>query len=109
MSRTSRREKLDARLDSLQQEFTKILVNELRACAGGHWGIFGQNDLSGHSSTAKVLLARAAEIERLRDEIGYTESFRLVQRYYEYRQMRGPNAPGEPKLAKLFLEELGLS
>jgi hypothetical protein len=119
MSRTSRQQRLVTRLHSRESDFQATLIEELRACAAGEWGMFGQNEgayatLGGRtrklvSSVEKDLLARATEIERLRDELGHTEPFPLSRRYREYRDMRGPNAPGEPKLAKLFLQELGLA
>ena len=63
-----------------------------------------------HWLTSKAferLLEVGDEIERLRRELGYTETFPLFKKYLEYRQMRGSNAPGEPKLAVQFLEEIG--
>jgi hypothetical protein len=98
-------------------DFQTKLVEELRSCATGKWGMFAQNEeviaregwTGAATSMGKDLLALAEKIEVLRNELGYTEPFALATRYIEYRAMRGPNTPGEPKLAKLFLEELRLT
>ena len=60
------------------------------------------------SNVAQKLVEDGDEIERLRRELRYAESVRPFRRYLEYRQMRGSNTPGEPKLAMRFLEELGV-
>jgi len=119
MSRASRRDKLEAQLRSLESDFRTKLVEELRLCAAGKQGMFAQRDrfydqLDDRTrelmSRAEIdLRSRTVEIEHLRAELGYTEPFGLAARYRAYRDMRGPNAPGEPKPAKLFLEELGLA
>jgi hypothetical protein len=119
MSRSSRLQTLEARLRLLESEFQAELVHALHACAAGKWGMFAQNERlyaelgeqtrTLMSSVEKDLLARATEIEHLREQLGYADPFPLAQRYREYREMRGPNVPGEPNLAKLFLQELGLT
>jgi hypothetical protein len=57
------------------------------------------------ASAATELLTLGDQIESLRAEL-IMEPFALRQRYLAYRAMRGPNTPGEPKLARAFLEEL---
>jgi len=72
--------------------------------------MFGRNDLVpevSQSGMAEKLIADGNQIEQLRQELGHTEPFQPFKRYQEYRQMRGANVPGEPKLAAQFLEELG--
>ena len=54
------------------------------------------------------LIEDGDEIENLRRELGLTEPFHPFKRFLEYRQMRGSNVPGEPKLAMQFLKELGV-
>jgi len=39
-------------------------------------------------------------------QLGYAEAFALGKRFETYCKMRGPNDPGEPKLADAFLKEL---
>lgn len=80
--------------------------------------IFGQNDAVIDrlekdereilkSKVAEELLGAGEEIERLRRELGITESYPPFKRFLEYGQMKGSNVPGEPKLAVQFLKELG--
>ena len=123
MSRPTRQQKSEAHLKFLEAEFSTNLIAALRECAGGTWGMFGRNDgindgfiivegrttrAKGQSTVAEELLAAGEEIERLRRELGFTEPFQPFKRFLEYRQMRGSNVPGEPKLALQFLEELGV-
>lgn len=46
----------------------------------------------------------AEEIQALRSEAGLSNS--LAERLLYFRSLRGANVPGEPKLAKKFLDEL---
>ena len=62
---------------------------------------------SNWSQVASALLETGNQIERLRIGLGFTEPFGPLKRYLEYREMKGSNMPGEPTLAKQFLEELG--
>src|SRR5207302_8998399 len=36
----------EKRLDGLESDFEPLVISCLRACAGGRWGLFGQNDAS---------------------------------------------------------------
>lgn len=119
MSRSGRRNKMEAQLHTLEEQFSTKLIPALRECAGGRWGMFGRYDdvIAGQgndigemlkSKAAEELLEAGEEIERLRRELGFTEPFRPFKRFLEYRRMRGSNVPGEPKLAVQFLEELGV-
>ncbi len=117
MSQSARRGKLEAQLRTLEEGFTADLISELRECAAGRWGLFGQNDSvierqpkplrdSLRSRSAARLIEDGEAIRRLRDELGYTEPFSLFERYLHYRQMRSANSPGEPKVAAQLLSEL---
>jgi len=119
MSRSTRRQKSEAHLKSLEEQFSVNLFDALRGCAAGRWAMFGQNGgvIAGQekdvremlkSKVAEELLRAGEEIERMRRELGFTESYQPFKRYLEFRQMRGSNVPGEPKLAVQFLEELGI-
>ena len=44
MSQTSRRLRSETALRSLEEGFSTKLVEALRECASGKWGMFGQND-----------------------------------------------------------------
>src|ERR1039458_9808913 len=116
MSRSTRQQKSEAHLKFLEAEFSTNLIAALRECAGGTWGMFGRNDgindgfiiVEGRTTRAKGQSTVAEELERLPRELGFTEPFQPFKRFLEYRQMRGSNVPGEPKLALQFLEELGV-
>jgi|HubBroStandDraft_6_1064221.scaffolds.fasta_scaffold1235257_1 hypothetical protein len=118
MSRSTRRQKSEALLKSLEDQFSTNLITALRECAIGTWGMFGRNDdvivrqendvrEMLKLKAAKELLGAGKEIERMRRELGLTEPFQPFKRFLEYGQMKGSHVPGEPKLAVQFLEELG--
>jgi hypothetical protein len=109
MSRAARRQKSEAQLRSLEEQFTSDLVAALRECAAGTWGLFGRNDLVIEWPRPKIvdkLIRDGEQIEELRRELGFTEPFHPYKRFLEFRQIRGSNVPGEPKLAVEFLKEL---
>ncbi len=109
MSRSTRLQKQELQLRSLEDQFSTNLIAALRECAAGTWGLFGRNDLLIGMSRPKIvdkLIDDGKEIERLRRELGFTEAFHPFKRFLEFRQIQGPNAPGEPKLATQFLKEL---
>ena len=58
------------------------------------------------SSGAAALLDLGKAIETLRHELGIAEPFPLHARFRAMRGRHGANQPGEPKLARLWLEEL---
>jgi hypothetical protein len=116
MSRSARRQKQELTLRTLEEQFSRNLAAALRDCAAGVWGMFGRNDtvIEKHplremlkSKAAERLLEEGETVERLRQELGFTEPFQPFKRFLEYRQMQGSNTPGEPKLAAPFLTELG--
>lgn len=99
------------RLEELESDFKRFLIPILQQCADGRWGLFGQNDgsdVNRHSSwwEAEALKERAKEIYALRMEFGQPNP--LVERFLHYCSLRGANVPGEPKLAKALLYEIGL-
>jgi hypothetical protein len=104
-----RRSPKSQRLDDLENDFRPLLISCLRECQNGRWGLFGQND---DSDGAKYLDWKdgsnlkeiAQQIHDLRSEFGQPNL--LVERFLHYCSLRGPNALGEPKLAKAFLDEI---
>ncbi len=117
MSKASRRQKTEAQLRALEDQFSADLVAALRECAAERWGLFGRNDAiaaeipllrSYYTDTAEKLIDQGEKIARLQRDLGYPEASGLFVRFLEYRQMHGPNSPGEPKLARQFLRELGV-
>ena len=99
-----------SRLDELEAEFEQSLIPVLKECAAGRWGLFGQNEHLEerrylHWPAAEDLKRRANQIHILRAEFGQPNS--VVERFLHYCALRGANVPGEPKLAKAFLDEIG--
>ena len=96
------------RLERLEAEFTSLLPRVLKECAAGRWGLFGQNDDSDgsryiHWPEAEQLKEMAREIKAMRLDWG--EPNKQVERFIHYCSLRGPNVPGEPKLARSLLAE----
>lgn len=98
------------RLAQIEGEFEPLLLSCLREAASGRYGLFGQNDRLDPEHRywnwpeAQRVVEMAEEIQALRSEAG--ESNRLAERLLHFRSLRGPNVPGEPKLANKFLDEL---
>lgn len=95
------------RLDELESDFRPLLITCLRECQNGRWGLFSQNE-SPEGAThldwkdGESLKEIAQQIRALRGEFGQRNP--LVERFLHYCSLRGPNVPGEPKLAKAFLD-----
>jgi hypothetical protein len=97
------------RLDDLETDFRPLLISCLRECESGRWGLFGQNDGTEGAKylnwkDGKNLKEIAQQIHDLRS--GFGQPNPLVERFLHYCSLRGPNVPGEPKLAKAFLDEI---
>lgn len=98
------------RLSQLESEFEPLLLSCLQQAANGRYGLFGQNDHLDPEHRywnwleAQHVVEMAEEIQTLRSEAG--ESNNLAERLLHFRSLGGPNVPGEPKLAKEFLQEL---
>jgi hypothetical protein len=104
--RTARAE---AEIASLESEFRTKLIAALRDCANGRWGLFGQNEhlLDEGVPDRKELLEIGASIEELRRKAEILEPFELYVTFKSKCGRQGANAPGEPRLAKKWLEEFG--
>ena len=97
-------------MTELEDELRPLLVSCLEQCARGRWGLFGQNDQPGATrylkwDEADHLKEIVEEIQALRQEFGQPNP--LCERFMHYCSLRGPNVPGEPKLARAFMDELG--
>jgi hypothetical protein len=99
-----------SRLSQLEAEFEPLLLLCLQQSANGRYGLFGQNDHLDPEHRywnwpeARRVIEMAEEIRALRSEAGEVNS--LAERLLHSRSLRGPNIPGEPKLANEFLREL---
>ena len=89
----SRSARLEAEIASLELEFRTKLVVALRNCAGGRWGLFGQNNhlLKVLSPEAEDLLAIGSSIEGLRNKAGMSERFELYDSFLSKRGWKGEN------------------
>jgi hypothetical protein len=101
----------ETRLVEIESEFHPLLLSCLRKCAQGRWGLFGQNDHIDPDgrywrwSDAKRLKELAQEIKAIRLESGQANE--TCERFLQLCSLRGPNVPGEPKLAAEFLADIG--
>jgi hypothetical protein len=104
-----RRPTKEHRLNELENDFRPRLLSCLRECAGGRYGLFGQNDGPGMArysqwDEAEELKEIAVEIREIRAEFGQPNS--QVDEFLRLCSLRGSNVPGEPKLANVFLDEI---
>ena len=96
-----------------EDAYRNRLWEALATCRAGYWGLFGVNDAVDaafprrRSLDAEELLALGESVERLRERLGYVEGFTLHRRFLSHRRTsKDPNSPGEPRLARMFIEEL---
>jgi hypothetical protein len=113
VSRASRLEKRLRSLATLEAAYEALLLAELRTCAAGTWGLFGQNDevlernglVRYLSSEARELLDLGATIARERASLVLDE-YDLHARFMFYRSLPREQLLGEPKLALQLLAEI---
>jgi hypothetical protein len=97
------------RLDDLESDFRPLLTSCLLECQNGRWGLFGQND---GADEDKYLDWREGQnlreiAQQIRDfRAGFGQPNTLVERFLPYYSLRGPNVPGQPKLAGALLDEI---
>jgi len=107
MTRSTRLYKSEAKLRTLEHQFSNDLIRAMRDCAAGKWGMFGQNDTALESETrglrerlkstvAESLMAQGETIIRLRRDLGFTDGFPLFERYLQYRKR--PTNPSSQKV-----------
>jgi hypothetical protein len=103
-------------LESLEASYRELLLSALQKCAAGRWGLFAHNELASREFSALLrshlldpavqeLLDLGSKIERLRGRFGL-EPFPLHERLLQMRSSHDSNTPGEPKLARKWLNEL---
>ena len=107
----------ERRLEALESAYRDLLLSALRRCAAGVWGLFGHNDAAigrlGKATQSRLLhpsvselLELGSQIERMRRQLGYSEPFQRHARLLHLRSSHESNTPGEPKLARQWLDEL---
>jgi hypothetical protein len=111
MARADRLERLDAHRSELEEEYREALIAALQSTAAGAWGLFDHNkDRVARAKVAPVVTAlcdMGEEIDAMRQQLGL-EPFPL---HAEFEASRGPVAPdaaGEPKQARAWLDRLGI-
>lgn len=108
MSRNARIKQ--AKLEAMEVEFSKLLPECLTECAGGRWGLFGQNAAADPDDRywtwpeARHLRELASDIRTERSAFGEVNP--LIERFLGLCRAGMPNAEGEPKLAARLLSEL---
>ncbi|MFT2212941.1 hypothetical protein ACLJYM_13740 [Rhizobium giardinii] len=107
----------ERKLHALEALYSSALLAELKLCAEGKWGLFGQNGVSmqkiGRYSRSKFssaeveeILTVGEEIRQLRSKLGYVEQYEPHARLLRLRSLTGENRLGEPRLAKQWLSEM---
>ncbi len=117
MTSKHRLKALEKDLQSAEVAYKEQLISALGVCASGRWGLLGANDAAHsihvrtkdyvQSEDARALIDAGNEIAQLRSLLGYIDAFPMHERFISYRKLAtGRNAPGEPKVAQQFLEEI---
>jgi hypothetical protein len=115
MSRASRRAGEERTLEIEEARFRSELIDALRRCANGEWGVLAQNDAAIRRLGRQVrerlrprgvleLLELGERIDALRARLGFPP-YPLYRRFLEYRRSDA-NTLGEPALARRFLAEI---
>jgi hypothetical protein len=110
------RRSYERQLEALEASYRELLLSALQACAKGQWGIFARNERAMNQlgaglrsrlldPTVEELLELGSKIERFRRRFAL-EPFPLHERLLRMRSSHHANTPGEPKLARQWLEEL---
>ncbi len=109
MAKADRLSRLDANRLVLEAEYTDALVAALRIAASGKWGLFDHNkDRAARATIAPVIenLGEIGEaIDKARAQLGMPQ-FELQQEFLAARGPVGPQAVGEPKQARAWLDRI---
>lgn len=109
MAKADRLARLDVRRMELEEEYTEALIAALRHTASGKPGLFGHGgDRSTRAAAAPVvdsLTTTGEEIDHAREQLGM-DRFDLNKQFLASRGPVGPQAVGETKQAKAWLDRL---
>lgn len=109
MAKADRLARLDNRRIELEVEYTSALISALQVTASGKWGLFDHNgDRWARAAIAPVvddLMQLGLAIGQARDQLAMPP-FALHQEFVASRGPVGPEAVGEPKQARAWLERL---
>ncbi len=112
--KAQRLEKLERERESLERDFHDALVEALRECADGKWGLFAQNKglLPPHLETRyrPESVTRLEELGELvaaiRTALGYSDLTEIVRLRELRRATNRGNALGEQRQARIWLDEI---
>ena len=110
MTGQARIDRLETRLAAAETLYRECLIGALEECASGRWGLFGHNGYTEENERFRPpavgeLQKLADEIDGLRAQLGQPP-FPLHERFRAARGPQDANAPGEPKQARRWLDEL---
>lgn len=97
-------------LDALDAAFRAMLIPCLEECGRGRWGLFGRNDHVGEAARhlawpeADRVRELAVAVQAILAQSG--EQNALCEEFLDLCTIHGENDPGEPKLARAFLERI---
>lgn len=97
-------------LDALDLAFREMLLPCLEECARGRWGLFGRNDHIGEASRhapwpeAERVRELAISVQAILAQSG--EQNPLCDEFLDLCTITGENDPGEPRLARAFLQRI---
>jgi hypothetical protein len=109
MSKADRLDRLDARRSGLETDYEAVLLDALRTAAAGKWGLFDHN---GDRATRAAIAPTINELQELGEEIDraretlFMPPFELQQQFLASRGPVAPQAVGEPKQARAWLDRL---
>ncbi|TGX55622.1 hypothetical protein E5A73_00320 [Sphingomonas gei] len=109
MARGERLARLDERRLELEAEYTVELIAALQATASGKWGLFDHNGDRWTRVAIAPVIDRLGEIgeaiDKARAQLDL-QPFELQQQFLAARGKPGPQAVGEPKQARAWLDRL---
>lgn len=109
MAKVARLEQTDLRRMELEAEYRETLIAALEQCASGRWRLFAHNTDKRMAAKVAPVLDELSELDAMiakaRNTLGLAR-FTLHEEFLAARGPASPNAVGEPKQAKAWLERL---
>ena len=108
----SKTEALAGRINQLEAEYRSKLVEALRECAAGRWGLFGHNEHLSPKVRAPDVVEELSDLARIIDATRARVGLGPFPLHEQFRTSRGAvsaNSVGEPKQAQAWLTALNES
>lgn len=109
MSKADRLDRLDVLRSELEAEYRVALLEALRVTAAGQWGLFDHNADRWARAAVAPTITKLKEtgdaVDRARETLAMPP-FELHQQFLAARGPVGPQAVGEPKQARAWLDRL---